>query len=221
MKLQRLGGYAAIASVCVYLLFVAVLSLETTSFGDLSDPTKVMAGMSSAPVLPYVSDLLLLVDFILWFIVILALNERMQANAPNLTRIAMIAAAVGTAAGIATAIAQAQAIVAIAPTKDISAYRAFNAMTTSLFAFSSHAYGWVCLLIGFAVLKTRAFSKAPGWLFILTGIFWVRIPIPIIHGVAANAIPWLLYLAGSVWFGVALLRQKQPQPAAKEMAAAR
>ena len=52
MKLQKLGGYAAIASVCVYLNFVVVLSLETTTFGDLSDPTNVMAGMSSAPVLP-------------------------------------------------------------------------------------------------------------------------------------------------------------------------
>ncbi len=220
MKLQRFGGYAAIASVCGYLILVTFANLRLKGFSSLSDPIKAMNAMSSAPADFYVLDLLLMFCCILWLIATLALNERMQANAPNLTRLATIAASVGTAAGIVMGIAGTQAIEVIAPTKDISAYRAFNAMTGSLWAVAGYAYGWVGLLIGCAVLRTRAFPKTPGWLFILAGIFWVRIPIPIKLGIV-GVVPWLLCLVSFVWFGVVLLRQKQSQPASKEMAASR
>jgi hypothetical protein len=42
----------------------------------------------------------------------------------------------------------------------------------------------------------------------------VRIPIPIELGIGA-LIPWVLYGVSSVWFGIGLLRQKQPEPALK------
>ena len=211
MKLQKFGGYAAIASVCAYLIFMLKNPLS------LTDPAKAMAALSSEPVAYYVSQLIFIAGTILGLIAVLALNERMQDNAPHLTRIATIAAFIGAAAAIVAGIAWTQAIVAIAPTKDVSAYRAFIAMTNSVWAFSGHAFGWVGLLIGCAVLKTRAFPKTPGWLSLLTGIFWVRIPIPIKLGIA-GFIPWILYFVSSVWFGLALLRQKQPQSALKEMA---
>jgi hypothetical protein len=214
MKLQKVGGYAAIASVCAFLIFMLKNPL------GLTDPAKAMAALSSEPVAYYVSQLIFIAGTILGLITILALNERMHDNAPHLTRIATIAAFIGSAAAIIAGIAWTQAIVAIAPTKDVSAYRAFSAMTNSVWAFSGHAFGWVSLLIGCAVLKTRAFPKTPGWLLILTGIFWVRIPIPIKLGIA-GFIPWILYYVSSVWFGIALLRHKQTQPAAKGMAASR
>jgi hypothetical protein len=214
MKLQKLGGYAAIAS----FLFFLVPGQKNP--GALSDPTTAMAALSSAPVAYYVPQLLGIVLCILWLILILALAERMRADAPHLTRIATIAASFGAAAGIITSIAWTKAIVVIAPTKDVSAYMAFSAMAGTFWSFSGHAFGWVGLLIGCAILKTRAFSKIPGWLFILAGIFWVRIPIPLKLGAGA-LIPWVLYSVSFLWVGIALLRQKQPEPALKEMAGSR
>ena len=79
---------------------------------------------------------------------------------------------------------------------------------------------WLGLLIGCAVLSTRAFPKTSGWLFILAGIFWVRIPVPVKLGTAAM-IPWVSYLVGFLSFGIAMLRQKQPGLAAGDIGASR
>jgi hypothetical protein len=222
MKPQRLGGFAAIASVCAYIILVAFASLRLRQFGDLSDPVKAMSALSAAPVDFYMVNLLLIVCYILWLIATYALYECMQADAPHLTRMALIAASAGTATGIAAAIVSTKAIGMIAPMQDISAYRAFNAIADGLNAMGGHAYGWVGLLIGCAVLKTRAFSRIPGWLFLLAGILWVRIPIPIPTGLGfINLIPWIFCIVSFVWFGIALIRYKQPQPASKEMPASR
>jgi hypothetical protein len=212
MKLQRLGGYAAIAHACVSIIFIAFFIIRLQRFGDLEDPVNAMAAISSSPVYFYFSEYLLIVCGILFLIVILALFERMKADSPNLTLLALIAASVSTAEGIFMVVADFYVFEHIAATNDISAYRAIDAITKSLWDASGHAIGWVGLLIGSAVLKTRAFPKTPALLFFLMGVFWVLMPIPINFGILA-IIPWLSFFVGTLWFGIAMLRQKQPYPA--------
>lgn len=215
MKLQRLGGYAAIASVCVFIPVVAFTILVLKRFGDLSDPMKAMIAYSAAPADFYVLGMLSIVFCILWLIVIFALHERMQANAPHLTRIALIAASAGTAVYITYFIIRTKGMGMIVPTHDISAYRALDAIAAGLQSMAYHAYGWACLLLGCAVLRTRAFSRIIGGLVLLAGILWI----PITGLEFINMIPYWLIEVSFIWFGIALIRQKQPQPASKEMAA--
>jgi hypothetical protein len=219
MKLQRLGGYAAIASICVYTVLIAFASLRLRHFGDLSDPLKAMAARSAAPADFYVINLLLIVGYILWLILTFALHERMQANAPHLTRMALIAATVGTAIAITESMISTRMIEMIVPTKDVSAYRALEAMTAGLSSLEGHAYGWVCLLIGCAVLSTRAFSKIPGWLFLLAGILWIPRSYVPMGPQFLSLISWLFCFVSIVWFGIVMLRKKQSRPASREMAA--
>jgi hypothetical protein len=211
MNLQKLGGYAAIANVCGFSILLVFFFLRLQQLGDLEDPATAMTAISSSPVDFYFFYLLLMVCSILSLIPILALSDRMQIHVPNLTRIAVIAASITAAAGIFMAVAKVYSIVNIVPTNDVSAYRAFDAMAQSMWNASGHTSGWVGLLIGWAVLKTHTFPKVPAWLFILAGVFWIRIPIPIELGIA-GIIPWVSYLVGLLWFGIALLGQKQPVP---------
>jgi hypothetical protein len=218
MKLQRLGGYAAIASVCAILVSLALVFLRLQRIGDLNDPIQAMSAMSSSPAEFYFNNVLVMVMSILLMIVIFALNERMQADAPNLTRMAIIAASIATALGILSAVARTYAIELIVPTNDVSAYRAFDAITTSIWSASGSASGWAGLLTGCAVLKTRTFQKTPAWLIIWGGLFWVRIPFPVNIG-NIGIIAWLLWCMSILWFGIEMLRHKQPQSGLEAMAA--
>jgi hypothetical protein len=81
----------------------------------------------------------------------------------------------------------------------------------------SYAGGWAFLLLGCAILKTRSFSRILGWLFLFAGIGRILHTIPQL--LVLGAIEGPLYFVAIFWIGIALLRQKQPQPAAKAMAA--
>lgn len=96
MKLQRLGGYAAIASAFAYI--------GIRRLGDWSDPAKMMPAISAAPAKFYLDTLLWMASIILFLTVIIVLHERMQANAPYLTRLTLIAASTSTAMAIAESI---------------------------------------------------------------------------------------------------------------------
>ncbi len=150
------------------------------------------------------------------------LHERMQANAVYLTRIMLIAASASLVVGVTALIGLLMGGgMVIAPEKDVSAFRALSAMGISLGIMVHHTLGWAYFLIGCAVLKTRSFSRILGWLFIFAGIVWIptfMVPqllrisqLPVIAGILA--------VVATVWIGIALLRQKRPQPAPKEMAA--
>jgi len=48
MKLQKLGGYAAIASLCAYIVGVLyIIFIQPNGFSD--DPAKAMAAISASP----------------------------------------------------------------------------------------------------------------------------------------------------------------------------
>ena len=209
MKLQKLGGYAAVVNFCSMLVLIAFYILRIKRFGNMDNPVDAIAAISSAPADFYFFYLLIMFGGIIGMITLLALDEQMKKQAPNLCRLAIIAASVSTAATIFTIVAKAYAIENIVPTNDVSAYRALDGMAQSMWNASGHTFGWVGLLLGYAVLKTRMFPKTPAWLYIVVGVFWVRIPVPVELGVLA-IIPWIAGAVASLWFGICLLRMPEP-----------
>lgn len=216
MKMQKLGGYAAIGSICAYLAAVMVVLLKVGGY-NINDPVKLATALLAAPGYFYVYFLLMTISWIALIPMALALQERMQTNAPHLTHLTVIAASVASAMQIAGAVIWVKSIGIIDPIQDIAAYKAIEATTIGLLFMASHAAAWATLFIGCAILRTRAFSQSLGWLFLFTGVLWLPLFVfSQLVGVVA-----LLDCIAYVWIGIALLRQKQPQPAAKELAASK
>jgi hypothetical protein len=221
MKLQRLGGYALFASAFVYIAALALV-VRIRPLGDWNDPVKMMAAVSAAPSKFYLSLLLWIASYMLFLIAIIALHERMQANAPNLTRLMLIAMSAATAMAIVELIINLKSVAIIISQQDMSAFRACWAVTQGLHWANGHAFAWTCLFLGCAILRTCAFSRIPGLLFLLTGILWIPnfFFVQIGFGLLTPIYMGLFGVA-TVWIGIALLWQKQPQPASREMAASR
>jgi hypothetical protein len=155
-------------------------------------------------------------SYIFSVILALALHERMQSSAPYLTRLLVIAAAASTVMQIAETVLIIRQAATIAQTQDISAWKVFSAITDGLHFTAGHLCAWTVLLSGCSIIRTRAFSLTLGWLLLITGILWLpRFAVP-----QLGLIPALLSCVGGIWTGIALLRQKQPQSANREMAAA-
>jgi hypothetical protein len=215
MKLHKLGGYAAIACVCLFVVYVITNIIVFQRFGDLSDPAKMMSAALTARTLIYTTSLLNIACCTLAFILFMALHECMQASAPNLMRISLICMFFSAAMWITYSIAQIRGFYfLIVPTKDISAIRPFYAIGSGITEMGYYTYGWANLLIGCAILRTRAFTRTPGWLFLIAGI--LLLPEIILPDV--KPFSNLLICIAIVWVGIALLRQKHPQSAPKEMA---
>lgn len=199
MKLQKLGGYAAVLAIVELTIGWSLVG------GDLNNPVKL-----------YVSCIVFIVWSILLLITFLALHERMRNESPHLTRIMLIAGSVGAAFQIACSIIIIGGIGL--PTQDLPPV--FWTIATGFHNTATHAIGWTCLFIGLAILRTRAFSRVLGWLFSVLGIWWIPTHV-MVHPplLILKALDHLLCGVCFVWIGIALLRQKQPQPAAKAMAA--
>lgn len=219
MKLQKLGGYAVFACGFAYTATLAlVLSIE--SFSGWGDPAKMMPALSAATAKFYLMALLWIATNILLLTVIIALHERMQAQAPYLTRLMLIAASTATALAIVEAIVDLNSIAMIISQQDLSAFRACWTVIQGLHTANGHACAWTYLFLGCAVLKTQAFSRIPGWLALLTGILWI--PYFFFSAIGFKLLlPIYLSTCGvaTIWIGIVLLRDKQPQPVLNEMAA--
>jgi hypothetical protein len=216
MKLQRLGGYAAIASVFEVAAYVVLVSMGINI--DLSDPVKFMAAVSAAPVSFYALCVLQIVRFTLWQIMFFALHERVQNKTPQLARMSLITVSAGTAGLITVAVLYFNTIRIVLqhriPMQDVAAYRAVDAIAGGFIFTTAHFYGWAFLLMGFAIIRVRTFSAILGWLFAVTGLLgllgFIYLPL--------TAVFLLMICVVSVWIGIAMLRQNHPQPALDEIA---
>jgi hypothetical protein len=216
MKLQRLGGLAALAAMCLgigYLFLAASVSFES------NDLAKIMAAVSAAQAVFKVLNYLVIGCYFLILLLVVALHERMKADAPNLARIMLIAGTVGSTMQIAEAMIHLKAIEIIIPMQDLSAYRACVTTASGIGSLGLHACGWSALLIGCAILKTRLFPKILGWLFIAGGIATILgfiSPFPRLGDIIHS-----LVMPATIWIGIALLQQKPLQSTVRRMAASK
>jgi len=220
MKLQKLGGYAAIASQC----FLAIFAIMEIPVADLMDAEKAMAVSSATPAHSIVLFIIVgIIAVICLFVMFLALHERMQADAPYLTLIMLIAASAVVIVGITMLLFTLGGRNIIVPAQDVSALRALTAIGLSMAVMVHHTLGWAYLLLGCAILKTRAFSRILGGMFLFVGVVGIttsivpQLQLKVIS--MLHVISTLLWVVATVWIGIALIRQKQPESTLREMAA--
>jgi hypothetical protein len=209
MKLQKLGGYAAFAGILLVIL-IGFCEFRINQFGNLSDPVKAMAAVLAVPNVFYGFNLIIILGRILDLVVRFALYERMQAGAPNLTRAMLIAASAVTIIAIANSMIAFANIRLIQQIQDVSVYRAWDMINTGLNHALDHAGAWVGLFAGCAIVRTRAFSRILGGLILLgllLGILKYLVP-------QLEVVSTALGFIATIWIGIALIRQKQPQPEA-------
>jgi hypothetical protein len=83
----------------------------------------------------------------------------------------------------------------------ITAYVAFNAVTSGLRVAGRFAFGFFLILVGCAALQARDLSRPLAYLAILAGVLNFA---PGVLGLAAN----LLTIVWAAWLGVLLLRSR-------------
>jgi hypothetical protein len=204
MKMQKLGGYASIVltlvSIVSYLIIISIPGLS------IYDPAKMMAAYQVAPMSFLAVYFLGVLSCILILLIALALQARMNDNAPYLMRLVVIAASIYAALMLTTEISGLYRNMILAPTKDFSAIRAFLVLHACLSYSAALAWGLGLLLIGWAALRTRALSRILGCIVLAYGI------LEVLGGQSGNIIIILLSSIAYVWLGVALLRNPKPIP---------
>jgi hypothetical protein len=201
MKLQKLGGIAIIVSIFVWIAAVLIYN----RFGIPSDPVKAMEAYSTSPVYTNTCLLLISVCYLLLMIFFLALHERMHTDAPYLTCIMLIAISAAAAVGIMDTVVWKTGLDVIVPTRDVSAYRAINAILTGLYNAGYHATMWATLFAGWAILKSRAFSPILGWLSIAASILAI---LKFIIPQLGLVYPFYIAYVAIIWMGIETLRKR-------------
>jgi hypothetical protein len=209
MKLQKLGGFGSIGSAFILAIFLVIVGLVFPRLGlvgpsDRMDPIKGIAAESASPITFFLLNLVLILCGIAFVLIILALRERMQANAPNVMRLALIGVSIAFALWLASGLIGIVGMRPIVSAKDASAYRALMGVYFGLVIAGDHAVGWALLLIGWAALKTRALPQILSYLSVLVGIVFI------LDFAAKPLMPVSLFLCilWNVWLGVVLLRSK-------------
>jgi hypothetical protein len=144
MKLQRLGGYAAIASVFGVAAYVVLVIMGIVRFTlwqimflalneRVQNKTPQLASMS---LITASAGTALLVTIGILFFTIIRITLEHQI-----------------------------------PVQDFTAYRAIDTIVGGLIITTAHFFGWAFLLMGCAILRARAFSSILSWLFAVTGLF--------------------------------------------------
>jgi hypothetical protein len=214
MKLQKLGGWTAIGLVCVSITSAALLSrigpqIGPADFAAISiDPVKMAAAYAA---LPGVFNALLpfsILRGICALLIALALRERMQAGAPVLMRLSVIAASACAAMLSIVAIAAMLGHASFAGSVDMSAYRAFLVMLNGINATAINAFGWELLIVGWAALSTRALPRILSCFIFAAGIAHF-IQFAFVHP-SAMAARGVFAGISMIWLAVVLLRNPEP-----------
>jgi len=176
MKLQRVGGFAAIISACVFIAWTPLLVRAVghgIGAGNAFTPERMMAMEVASPVAYHLLSLVMTLGGIMSLLLALALQERMRAGAPNLMRLAVIAASVNATFSLVHATTSSCGYMLLADTKDISAYRAWAVMLTSYYYVLNYAVAGALFLMGWSALRTRALSLVLSCIILVCGVLTV------------------------------------------------
>ncbi len=212
MKLQKIGGYASIVLVCV-VVTAAIGALSVYSRygfaepGARFNPANVMTLYADSPIGTRLFSLIGILIGILLLLIALALQERMEAKAPHLMCLAVIAASVSCALYLTITISSTISLASMAGARDISVYRVALVIFSGLRSAASHAWGWALLLSGCAALRTHALPRSLSCIILLCGVMtiiqYILPPFPNPFGLMVA----LLFAIGMLWLGVVLIRK--------------
>lgn len=216
MKMQKLGGFAAIAVICLIVVLLAIV-LPFAAKNGLNeqgaglDPAKVAAAYSSSPATIYIATILEILLAILGLLVILGLYERMHAKAPNLTRIMLIAVSVSCALSIITTMIGFRGMSLMEDIADVSIFKPILMLQNGLNMASTNIEGWILLLIAFAAFSTKALPRFIAYVFLVLGILLVTsFMLPNLQGptgTIAAIVAMAFFAISYVWLGVIMLKK--------------
>jgi hypothetical protein len=201
----KAGGVAALIQAALFLItlifvFAILPSQGLASPEAFNDPARALASAVQSPMLALFNwlDVAFAVTTV---IIVLTLHERLQADAPILTRLATTA---GLTAAILLLLLGMIGFSAVTELARISvqntagaqtAYIAVNALINSLRPANTFAYGWWVLLVSWVALQARSALPKPlsyfGIIFGLMGIITFAVPL----------LGFLGIIVGLLWFG--------------------
>jgi len=221
MKMQKLGGFSAIASVCLIVVLIAIAVPYATKHGLNEqgaglDPAKVMAAYSSSPATIYIASILQILISILGLLVVLGLYERMHGKAPNLTRIMIIAVSASCALSIIRIMINLRGMALMEEITNVSIYKPILMLQNGLNAASNNIDGWILLLIGLAAISTKALPRFITYVFLVIGILQViSFMLPGISGptgITVLIVVVLFLVVSYIWLGVVMIKESAVSP---------
>ncbi len=209
MKLQRTGGVASLANAVLVAIFLVIIlvvfpRLGLTGPGDWMDVAKGAQAFAASPLTFFSLDIEYILMGIAFLLIMLALRERMQADAPILTQVALMVAPIACAFWLAAGLFAHTMHAVITGAGDASASRAAMSVYFGLSASGDHASGWALLLIGLAALRTAKLPRVLAYLIVLVGVVFILAFLSLPLGMVGL----VLLIIMSVWLGVVLLRAK-------------
>jgi hypothetical protein len=210
MKLQKLGGYASIVLVCIYIVsaIIVIPVLQGITGLDIYDPVKMSDAYQASPMAFLIYYILGILIAILTLLVFLALEERMRTDAPHLMRLSVISASAYSALYITAMIGGFFRNVLVSATNDMSTFRTFLVFHEFLSTAAISVLGWGLLLIGWATIRTRILPLILGYIIFIFGIWAI-----ILFAFVASQFTFGIYIYALLslivftWLGVVLLRK--------------
>lgn len=217
MKMQKVGGWALIAMMCMTAILLLTILPMAKQYGlggiaSRQDPAKVMAAYSGSPALFQILLLVTILTSILYLLIALGVQERMKAKAPHLMRLMVIAASISAAFALASGFIRHSGLASMVKASDISVYRPLLDLIGGLVIASDHVCGWAILLVGLGALITDLLPRLLGYFILVCGFLWViQFVMPtntatIIIGI----IGVLLQVISMIWLAVILIRKPEP-----------
>jgi hypothetical protein len=221
MNIQKLGGYSAIASIGLLIILILIVLPLVQRYGLNQpgaglDPAKVAAAYSGSTTPIRVGSILNIVLDILGLFIALALSARMNAKAPNLTRLLVIAASASCILTIVSEMISGSIFASMAKAADLSLYKPILLLQNGLSTASTNLGGWVLLLMGLAGIATRALPRLMAYIFLVLGMLRViSFALPSSTG-TVGIVTLILIVAvwaiATIWLGIVLLRTQEPVP---------
>ena len=218
MKLQKQGGYVSIVLAGIIIINIIILILLFRNFtqSEIYDPVKMMESYSIYTIVFRVYYALGILTGVLIVFIAFVLKERMKDSAPQLMRMAVVAASGYFVFAIAAEMSGIYRNIVLSEINDPAAFRSFLVLHECFAGASFNALGWSFLFIGWSTLKTRAFSRILGYIMLVYGIAEIFVTVSIIE--IAIPIGLLLGVLVFLWLGIVLLREQKPDQAAQETA---
>ncbi len=225
MKLQKLGGYSQITAICLFIVYTVIWVPLLSRYGlnepdALLDTAKMSALYSGSSQALQMLGAMQILSSILTLIVALGLRERMQAKAPNLVLLLLIASSAYCVLNITRIIIDRQSMAAMASVADVSIYKSFLLIHNGFSTAKNYINYCVVLLIGVAAITTHSFPRFIGYAALIVGISWIvgdTLPKPTgTAGIVVSIILLLivlLYVVTMIWMGVEMLRAREADPA--------
>jgi len=210
-NMQKIGGLAALYLAVSYVVGIVVF-LVVLDYANIVDPVQKVALLVDKQLVIYALNLILYVIFGFFLIVfMLALNDRLKADAPAIMQVAtvigiiwagsLIASGMVSNAGIAPTVA----LYAKDPAQAALTWQGFEVVASGLGNGNGEILGGLMtLLVSWAALRTGGLPKFLNYLGVVVGLIGIVSTIPGLSNLTGvfgmSQIIWF------VWLAIILLR---------------